>query len=224
MLPKLSYRTTWTDEYPHLSRRQAAEQLQISPGGIDRLLDSRYLPDLSVQRIWDLSKRRILIADGCQPVLRQGLMAPADDDPSTKYPREFIGESADLTNDQVLAADQQWWRCEPQNVVNARFLPVTIAGFPVTVLKILGDRERDRITHRFTARNGREMTEIRYSFEARLAGRVKELGHLHADEDSSEAFCIDPDLSDAERERVLFLLKGRSTAQSGGPIAYLPNA
>ncbi|WP_326603437.1 transcriptional regulator [Rhodococcus sp. PD04] len=221
MLPTLSYREN-TTEYPHLSRRQAADQLQISPGGIDRLLDSGYLPDLSVQRIWDLSKRGILIADGCQPVLRQGLMAPADDDPSTKYPREFMGESKDLNPKQVVEADQQWWRCEPQNVENARFLPVTISGFPVTVLKI--HRVRDTLTQRFTARNGREMTEIRYSFEAELAGRVNELGHLRANEDSPEAFYVDPTLSDAERERVLHLLKGRSTAQSGGPIAYLPNA
>ena len=221
MLPTLSYREN-TTVFPHLSRRQAADQLQISLGGIDRLLASGYLPDLSVQRIWDLSTRRILIADGCQPVLRQGLKTLADDDPSTKYPREFMGESWDLDDDEVVAADQQWWRCEPQNVVNARFLPVTIAGFPVTVLRIRGVREA--VPHRFTARNGHEMTEIRYSFDAELAGRARELGHLRADEDCVEAFYVDPALPDAERERVLLLLKGRSTAQSGGPIAYLPNA
>ncbi|MDH6284314.1 transcriptional regulator [Prescottella agglutinans] len=222
MLPKLSYRDLDSEIYPHLTRRQAADQLQLSPGGIDRLLDSGYLPDLSVQRIWDLSKRRILLADGCQPVLRQGLKADAEDGPSPQFPRKYMGESADLTDHEVVAADQQWWRCDPDNVVNARFLPVTIAGFPVTVLEIHSLRAQD--TRPFEARNGRQMTEIRYSFEATLAGRVRELGHLRADENHHEAFFVDTALSPADQERVLHLLKGRSTAKSGGPIAYLPNA
>ncbi|MDN3461131.1 hypothetical protein [Rhodococcus sp. APC 3903] len=66
------------------------------------------------------------------------------------------------------------------------------------------------------------MTEVRHSFEATLAGRVLELGHPREHDNGPGAFYISGDLSSDEKDRVLFLLKGRSTAKSGGPIAYLP--
>lgn len=194
-----------------LSRRQAADMLQMNPRGVEKLLTTGYLPDLSVSRIVGLARRPVIHADGQQPVLRQ---APAELD--TEDDRDYLGEGAALTDEQQVEADRQWWRCDPEAVVNAGLLPVTISGFFTTVLKIHGVEVQVRRV--IPGSEGRKSSvEVRYGFHATLAGRVRALGEPESD-------YIAPDLSNEEREAVLTFLGGRSTARSGGPIAYLPRS
>lgn len=192
-----------------LSRRQAADMLQISPGGMEKLYASGYLPDLSAGRILNLARRPFLRADGVQPVLRQ---APAQIDPDPE--REYMGEGAHLTDAQQLDADRQWWRCDASQVVTAGLLPVTVAGFVVTVLRIEGiEKQVRRIVQN---RDGDPAAvEVRWSFDATIAGRVRALGEPDRD-------YLAPGLEADERDAVVAMLAGRSSARSGGPIAYLP--
>ncbi|MGW4774187.1 transcriptional regulator [Nocardia sp. NPDC004278] len=194
-----------------LSRPKAADLLQMNPRGIDLLLDSGYLPDLDIDRILRLAARFTLESDGDQPVLRQALISPAlDGDPK----RKVIGESATLSNEEVVESDRMYWRSNPELIVAAQFLPVTLAGFPVTVLKVAGvDGDPLRVPK--INKSGDPYIEIRHAYTAKLVGRVRELGVPELD-------YIAPDLTVDDREVVKTILGGRSTARSGGPIAYLP--
>lgn len=202
-----------------LSKPKAADLLQMNQRGISLLLDSGYLPDLEIGRIMRLAGRSILATDGNQPVLRQAAARPAPvderSDPSGRR-RAFVGDSAQLSDIDVVEADRMWWRSDPDTVCEAELLPVTLAGFPVTVLKILGaDGGPDRVVRPKKAGGSREFVEVRHAYKAELAGRVRQLG-------SPELDYIAPNLSPAEQETVRIFLESRSTARSGGPIAYLP--
>lgn len=60
-----------------------------------------------------------------------------------------------------------------------------------------------------------QLVELRHSFTATLAGRVRALGEPKLD-------FIASDLTDDEQATVRTMLSGRSAARSGGPVAYLP--
>lgn len=194
----------------HLSRRQAADLLEMNVQGIDKLLNSGYLPDLKLERLLTLAARPMLVAKGDQPVLRQGVKELAGPDDR----REFIGESTDHDDDEVLEVDRMWWRCNKDAVLAAGLLPVTMSGFPVTVLKILDEEPRAQRYESVSA-SGRRIVEVRYEFFAELAGRVRTLGVPDAD-------FVSPTLTPQERAVVVRFLSGRSAARSGGPMAYLP--
>jgi hypothetical protein len=196
----------------HLSRRQAADLLEMNVQGIDKLLNSGYLPDLELERLLTLAARPMLVAKGDQPVLRQGMKeiaAPGEG-------RPFIGESVQLSDTHVVEADRMWWRCDKNKVRDAGILPVTVSGFPVTVLKI-GDEEPEAIRVESVDKSGGQQVQVRYAFGAELAGRVRTLGEPETD-------FISPTLTPQERAVVVRILSGRSAARSGGPMAYLPKA
>lgn len=91
---------------------------------------------------------------------------------------------------------------------------MTLAGFTVTVLRIIDTEVQVR--NPIPGRDGeRAAVEVRYAFNATLAGRVRALGDPERD-------YVADDLSPQERHSVLMLLGGRSAARSGGPFAYLP--
>ncbi|TFH68152.1 hypothetical protein [Cellulomonas sp. HD19AZ1] len=206
---------TITPVYPstlqadELSRRQVAEMLQTTARSVEKLTASGYLPDLRAGRVLSLARRPFLYTDGVQPVLRQ---AVAQIDPDGE--RDYIGEGAMLTDAQQLDADRRWWRCDAEQVVAAGLLPVTLAGFVVTVLKIIDTETQVR---RVIPGRGAQTTtvEVRYAFSASIAGRSRALGEPERD-------YLAPDLSDQERDTVQVMLGGRSSARSGGPFAYLP--
>jgi hypothetical protein len=192
---------TITPVYPstlqadELSRRQVAEMLQTTARSVEKLTASGYLPDLRAGRVLSLARRPFLYTDGVQPVLRQAV-APM------------------LTDAQQLDADRRWWRCDAEQVVAAGLLPVTLAGFVVTVLKIIDTETQVR---RVIPGRGAQTTtvEVRYAFSASIAGRSRALGEPERD-------YLAPDMSDQERDTVQVMLGGRSSARSGGPFAYLP--
>lgn len=88
--------------------------------------------------------------------------------------RKYIGESAIHSDAECVEANQgQWAGFNVDHVLGARFLPVTLRKFPVSVLQIHDVNDDD---------------EERVSFVATLAGRVRELG-------APELNYIDPSLS-----------------------------
>lgn len=136
MLPKIHTRASGSvGEQTLLTRQQAASVLQITKRSVAKLLDSKYLSALTVDRVTALSKYPALLSPDQQPVLRQRIAQRASQEP---LPRAWIGESANLTDSEVVDVDSRWWRCSPDRIVDAGFLPVTIAGFVVTVLQIHG--------------------------------------------------------------------------------------
>lgn len=210
VLRKIRTRASSGGEQTLLTRQQAASVLQITKRSVAKVLDSKYLSALTVDQITTLSKYPALLSPDQQPVLRQRIAQQAGQE---TLPRAWIGESANLTDSEVVDADSRWWRCSPDNIVHARFLPVTIAGFVVTVLHIHG--LRDTATREWDSKQGRAGHEVRHAFEATLAARVRELGH-------PESNFVNPTLTPQEANHVRTILGGRSSAHSGGPIAYLP--
>ncbi|MDV6271377.1 hypothetical protein [Rhodococcus globerulus] len=159
-----------------------------------------------------LSKYPALLSPDQQPVLRQRIARQVGGE--EPLPRAWIGESATLTDTDVVDANSRWWRCNPDRIVDAGFLPVTIAGFVVTILHIQG--LRDTANRKWDSKQGRTIHQVRHAFDATLAARVRELGHPASN-------FIDPTLTSQEANHVRTILGGRSSAHSGGPIAYLPD-
>ncbi len=199
-----------------LTRPQAADLLQVSPRTVDLLLDSGYLPDLGIERVLRAARTPYLeVVDADQPVLRQALAKPEPERPDV---RPFMGESATLSDADVVLADCMWWRADPDLVVKAELLPVTVGGFVVTVLWVRGVASAERVLLEAgggSRRRSRDVTHVRYAFEATLAGRVRALGEPGRD-------YVDPTLPPELADAARVMLGARSTARSGGPIAYVP--
>ena len=181
-----------------MSRQKAAELLGISVDSVAFLLKSRYLPDLDAGRLIKMANQPWLYSDGDFPVLQQGAseLAPKKMLPARKY----IGESAIHSDAECVEANQgQWAGFNVDHVLGARFLPVTLRKFPVSVLQIHDVNDDD---------------EERVSFVATLAGRVRELG-------APELNYLDPSLSPEDRQIVETLLTSRSTSTVPGPCGKL---
>ncbi|MEI5101963.1 DNA-binding protein [Streptomyces sp. PmtG] len=184
-----------------LTRAQAGTALGLSPNTVGKLLASAFLPDLSVARVAALARApRARVTRGELPVLRA---TPATAPGREGDDRQFIGDAAGLSDDQFLEASRQWWRCEPDKVVGAGVLAVSMAGWVTGVLAV----HRAEATLRLPG-------EVRHAFAATVAGRV---GTLDAP-GSYRVLTDEPALADLTRR----LLGTRvHAAVSGGPIAYL---
>ncbi|MCJ0906162.1 transcriptional regulator [Rhodococcus sp. SRB_17] len=186
-----------------MSRQKAAEFLGISVDSVGFLLKSRYLPDLDARRLLSMAGQPWLYSDGDYPVLQQGASEHAPK--KLVPPRKYIGESAAHSDIECVEANQGVWAgFNVDHVLAARFLPVTLRKFPVSVLQIHEANSAD---------------EERVSFVATLAGRVRELGAPHLN-------YIDKSLSAEDQEIVRTLLTSRSTSTVPGPCGKLkqPNA
>lgn len=186
-----------------MSRQKAAELLGISVDSVAFLLKSRYLPDLDAGRLITMANQPWMYTDGDYPVLQQGAseLAPKKLVP----PRKYIGESAAHSDAECVEANQGVWAgFNVDHVLAARFLPVTLRKFPVSVLQIHEANRGD---------------EEKVSFVATLAGRVRELG-------APSLNYIDPSLSVEDQAIVAALLTSRSTSTVPGPCGKLkqPNA
>lgn len=181
-----------------MSRQKAAELLGISVDSVGFLLKSRYLPDLDAGRLIAMANQPWLYADGDFPVLQQG---PSEHAPKKLVPpRKYIGESAVHSDVECVEANQGVWAgFNVDHVLAARFLPVTLRKFPVTVLQIHDVNDAD---------------DERVSFVATLAGRVRELG-------APTLNYVDPSLSAEDRQIVETILTSRSTSTVPGPCGKL---
>ena len=210
--PKIVYGAGSSGKHTsELSRTQAADLLNLSLSGVDRLLQSGYLPDLKIGRVLHLAEAAYVRAvDQDIPVLRQvqarGGRLDAD--------QASMGDSARLSDAEVVDVNRGWWRCDPEVICAAGVLPMTRSGFFTTVLRI--DALEATQTVLVEAEGTRKpYTEVRHRFTARLAGRVRCLG-------DSETYWVNPEIEPDYRELTASLLGNRSAAKSDGPIAYLP--
>ncbi|WJK70806.1 hypothetical protein WN979_18690 [Streptomyces albidoflavus] len=109
----------------------------------------------------------------------------------------WTGFSTQLTPDQLQAALSGWWRCDPERVVRAGVMAVTLGQYVVAVL---------------TGIDGYDSRgDGRYRFHATLAGSVTEL--------VTPQQWVNPDAPGADRARLL--LGRRLESESGGPVAYV---
>lgn len=183
-----------------LNRQQCADLLGITTDSVQFLEKSGYLPTLHLSRILTLSNYPLLLADTDYPVLQQALSAPVHEHKDTVLPRTKIGESAAHTTDECIKANQGWWAgFNDAALLKARFLPVTLRKYTVSVLEIHGV-----LGHRGN----------RVAYEATLAGRVKVLGE-------PDANYVDTTLSDQEQDTVRTLLTSRSSSNVPGPCGKL---
>ncbi|WP_255254232.1 hypothetical protein [Streptomyces albidoflavus] len=108
----------------------------------------------------------------------------------------WTGFSTQLTPDQLQAALSGWWRCDPERVVRAGLMAVTLGQYVVAVLTGIDGYD------------GRG--DGRYRFHGTLAGSVTEL--------VTPQQWVNPDAPGADRARLL--LGRRLESESGGPVAY----
>ncbi|NUV76402.1 helix-turn-helix domain-containing protein [Streptomyces fungicidicus] len=184
---------------------RAAEQLNLAVGTLRRLIASGLLPTLRARGnrtvmptadIETLARREAVgpSAVGRQelPVLRVGVAEKADDGG-----QGWTGFSTQLTPDQLQAALSGWWRCDPERVVRAGLMAVTLGQYVVAVLTGIDGYD------------GRG--DGRYRFHGTLAGSVTEL--------VTPQQWVNPDAPGADRARLL--LGRRLESESGGPVAYV---
>ncbi|MFJ2746219.1 hypothetical protein ACIO3O_41900 [Streptomyces sp. NPDC087440] len=185
-----------------LSRIEAGTVLGVAANTVGKLLASGFLPDLAEYRVAALAgSRHVRVQEGRLPVLRTAAAtAPYDAGDG----RDFIGDAVFLTDDQFLQASRQWWRCDPDVIVQAGVLPVAVAGWVTGVLDV----------HAHEAATVRRPHEVRHSFTASVAGRVGTL------DDPSTYRILATDETMASLTRQLLGSRVQS-AVSGGPIAYL---
>ncbi|MFZ2528200.1 MAG: transcriptional regulator [Rhodococcus sp. (in: high G+C Gram-positive bacteria)] len=198
MAPKLIQKKSDHNATLTVSRPKAAELLSTSDASVLFLLESGYLPDLDASRLITMANYPLLYAGGDYPVLQQALSSTVDPEPYLQ--RTKIGESADHTDAECVLANQgAWTNFRDSDVLAARFLPVTLRKFTVSVLHVtgilgyIGDRT---------------------VYDATLAGRVRELGR-------KELNFIDPSLALEDQEIVRTLLASRSTSNVPGPCGKL---
>lgn len=185
---------------------RAAEQLNLAVGTLRRLIASGLLPTLRARGnrtvmptadIETLARREAVgppaVGSHELPVLRVGAAEKADEGGD----RDWTGFSTQLTPGQLQAALSGWWRCDPERVVRAGLMAVTIGQYVVAVLTGIDGYD------------GRG--DGRYRFHGTLAGSVTEL--------VTPQQWVNPDAPGADRARLL--LGRRLESESGGPVAYV---
>ncbi|MFD4306443.1 DNA-binding protein [Streptomyces albidoflavus] len=185
---------------------RAAGHLELAVGSLRKITDSGLLPTLRargnrtvmpVADIKTLARRERVgseAAGGLElPVLRVGVAEQVEGDPE----RDWAGFSTQLTPDQLQAALSGWWRCDPERVVRAGLMAVTLGQYVVAVLTGIDGYD------------GRG--DGRYRFHGTLAGSVTEL--------VTPQQWVNPDAPGADRARLL--LGRRLESESGGPVAYV---
>lgn len=180
-----------------LNLKSAAATIGITTRALRTLLESGVLPDLKSSRIFELSRRSVFIPSNngeLIPILRTG---DESVDPEDNRP---IGYSDTMPDADVVEANRMWWRVDPNKVLRAFYLPVSIAGFNAALLGI--DELEDSVT------NGRE---VRHCFKAHLIARY----------DGASGDVVMKTDNEEDRLVANHLLGHFQKSVSGGPIAYL---
>lgn len=187
-----------------ISVKMAAQALDVSPRSIRMLLEAGVLPSLKSSHILSLSKKPAFIkSKGLQPILRTGV---AGFDTDENRP---IGYGAEMSDDDVLEASRRWWRADPEKLIAARYLPVSLGGLNVALLGIRGLEESIRVD--VLDKNEKPGKEVRHSFDAYLVARY--------DVENDVVLMKTGDSDDTVA--ALTLLGHFQRSVSGGPIAYL---
>lgn len=130
-----------------------------------------------------------------QPVLRVQPHRPKSPD-SWDGPRA-LGYSTDLDDNTQLEALRQWWRCDPDAIIKAGLLIVTVAEIVVALVSV------DRLSATIGNRQDK-----RHQFAATWGARLDRLG-------------LPPRVITPTHGPIgASILGTRCPTQSGGPIAY----
>ena len=193
-------------EGAELNLKTAAATLDVPPRSVRMMLESGVLPDLKSARVIEMSKRGVLVSSGGkQPILRTGVSS-IDEETNRR-----IGYSADMSDSEVVEGNRQWWRADPDRIIAAYYLPVSIGGFNAALLGIDGLEESVRVD--VADKNGKPGKEVRHSFQAHLIARYDgKTGQIVMAQDN-------PPVEDGVYAHAVLGRFQRSV--SGGPIAYL---
>ncbi|WP_246561793.1 helix-turn-helix domain-containing protein [Streptomyces roseirectus] len=180
----------------------AAAELRCSVNTLKKLIAAGLLPEvrergnrtlLPAGDVRALARREGVDPDALElgelPVLRVG---PAELAEGSRQ-SALIGYAARLTPEQMYQALRGWWRCDPERILRAGVLAVTLGPYAVAVLDDFRYVE---------SRGGR------YRFTGELAGYVTDL--------------VTP-VQVVRREAPLArrILGRRLESESGGPVAYV---
>ncbi|ANZ13435.1 DNA-binding protein [Streptomyces noursei] len=158
------------------------------------------IPDDALQALQRLPDADLSgVPAGEVAVLRADAATPVEEDN-----RRWVGFGVTLTEEELLAALQGWWRCNPQRVADAKILVVTVATYTVAVLTGLED----------SVSQGAARSARHWFPHARLSGYLTDLTA------PVNAVKSTPDHADEQRLASLLLGK-RLFSESGGPIAYV---
>lgn len=148
-----------------MSLTEIARALGTSPYLAQRLIRSGWIqPTLS--EVAALAKRQIITSSGPVALLRMGMpetITETEADGSTTSRK--IGIAPDYDDEQILEAVRRWWRCSPEDILDSGVVLVSFSGFVVAVAEFTALEDSIR-QDRF----------VRHSFQARLLGRVIDLG------------------------------------------------
>jgi hypothetical protein len=206
---RFTYEVEPTMAGPMFTRPQAASILGVSMGGIDKLLESRFLGDLKQQAVLALANSpHVRVLDGRLPVLRTAAHRDATLSDHDDQARKYIGASPTMSDDELLQASNRWWRSNPSEILAAGLLVVAISGFIVAVLQV-----------RSLARSQPDKKGVlRHAYDASLLCRMDDLADA-----SSKRVCLEG-LSPRDKDECLALLGCRVRTVAGGPIAYVDPA
>jgi hypothetical protein len=174
-------------------------------GGIDKLLESRFLSDLKQQTVLALANSpHIRVLDGRLAVLRTAAHRDATLSDHDDRARKYIGASPTMSDDELLQASNRWWRSNPTELVAAGLLVVAISGFIVAVLQV----------HSLARSQPDKKGLLRHAYDASLLCRMDDLADA-----STKRVCLEG-LPPGDRDGCLALLGCRVKSVAGGPIAY----
>lgn len=189
-----------------LTLKTIAETLDITPRAVRMLLEAGVFPDRKSSRIVSLSQKPVFVkSGGKQPILRTGV---AGVDPEDNRP---IGYGDSMSDADVLEANRKWWRADPDKLIAAHYLPVSLGGLIVALLGINGVEESIRVD--VEDKNGNPGKEVRHNFDAYLVSRYNS-------ETGEAVMCMENPTGEAEAATRLFLGHFQRSV-SGGPVAYL---
>jgi len=199
-----------------ISTQQAADAFGLSLPSVRYLVDAGLVPGatmsgnrrkvpygamaaIAARPAADLS----VLGGGQVAVLRVAPAAEVDEVVPAAYARTWEGFHAGLAPHDLVCALQGWWRCDPAQVEQGAYMPVTLAGFCVAILTDL----RDPVHLGAGA-------EHRWCFpHARLLGHVLDAANA--------GIRLAPRLTPRESSLAQAMLAGQLDSTAGGPIAYV---
>lgn len=179
-----------------VTTRAAAQSLGITERAVRMLRDAHLLTldAAAVQAAVDQLRQPAPPLPAGQPVLRVPAHRP--ESPDSWDGNRALGYSPHLSDHDQLEALRQWWRCDPDTIIRAGTILVTVAEIAVALLSVtaaepsIGERQ-----------------DKRHQFTAELVARLDRLG--------TPARHLNPAHLPAAS-----MLGHRYPTRSGGPIAY----
>lgn len=190
-----------------LTTGQAAAELEMAVTTFRRLIHAGLIPDTTNRGVRAMVPLTSVLALAGRntprlcglPEREIAVLRVEPAKPRSNEAQPQTGFSTTLAAPSVLAALQDWWRCDAPSVARGGVLPVTVAGFVVALLTGLDRWETNaQGRHRFPG--------------MQLAGYVTDL--------VSPVTRITA-ATPQDRDLAQLLLATRLPSHSGGPIAYV---